>query len=418
MARGIAALGVVLSLSSISAAGFDDQPEDWSSYIYAADGDVIFDDELAAFVAANLGEERPGALLFAFTQCHGGGMLDDLADRLEGRADVALFSASAHHESAWVATADTSAACLKACGLKEPRSYYVEALARALAEDRVSGLTLAELGELAARLDAAAAGGAATRPDLCSGEERVTEPEHPQMVFVGGGEALRLGRASSGEPLHAEELHAVLFVGEAAEVWARTDLERIHSELMACVFRPENMYVLAGNGPDPAGDPSGEVASPLAWPTFVDRPATREALFDVLGALLPTVGARGQLVFWSTGHGEHERRISWEHAVPLEGELPMTGSLGAEDPQLADDTRYELYAVAGEAGEEIGILLSSSDFDAFLYLYDSERQVIATDDDSGGGTDAYLRVVLPADGVYYVLANAFRPDGEGDYRLE
>ncbi|UCF10054.1 MAG: PPC domain-containing protein, partial [Candidatus Bipolaricaulota bacterium] len=123
-------------------------------------------------------------------------------------------------------------------------------------------------------------------------------------------------------------------------------------------------------------------------------------------------------VFWSTGHGEHERRISWEHAVPLEGDLPMTGSLGAEDPRLADDTRYELYAVAGDAGEEIGILLSSSDFDAFLYLYDSERQIIATDDDSGGGADAYLRVVLPADGVYYVLANAFRPDGEGDYRLE
>ena len=59
----------------------------------------------------------------------------------------------------------------------------------------------------------------------------------------------------------------------------------------------------------------------------------------------------------------------------------------------------------------------SSDFDAFLYLYDSNGQQLALDDDSGGDLDSRISQDLDA-GVYAIGANsAFTTTDLGSYSL-
>jgi hypothetical protein len=401
---------------AVSAAGMELQPEGWNSFIACADGTVVYDDELATAVRRGLSDRPFGGLVFVFTQCFGGGMLDDLLRELDGLGDVAVLSASSHEESAWYAAIDTSIGCLKACGMKEPLSYYVEALASALESARGGRLTLAEMAIHAELHDAAAEGGAATRPTLCGGEDRVTEPEDPQAAFLGNGASIRLGMDGTGSPLSADAVHALLFVGEAYESWAPRDLERMYDALLSFGIPAEQMTVLAG-----AGEASGiseEGLAALAWPAYVERSATRDGLFSALEETLRALQPGDQLLFWTTGHGDRERQPPWSEALPLHAGVPATGALTSEDLLLSDDTRYDLYRFEGEAGDRIHIVMTSAAFDTYLYLYDSQRQVVDRDDDSGGGTDAVLELELPETGAYYVLANAFDPDEGGAYRLE
>jgi hypothetical protein len=96
----------------------------------------------------------------------------------------------------------------------------------------------------------------------------------------------------------------------------------------------------------------------------------------------------------------------------------MTGTLSAGDLLLADDTRYDLFRFEAAAGERLAALMASPNFDAYLYLYDAQRQIVASDDDGGGGTDAYLEVEVPAGGTYYLMANAYDVEDVGGYRLQ
>jgi len=418
LTTGLTILGIAVWVPAIGGVCLEEQPEDWSSYIYCADDTVVRDDELATAVSTHAAEHPFGSLVFVFTQCFSGGMLDDLAEQLDGAGDIALFASSSHDESAWFAGVDTAAGCLKACGLKRPISYYVEALAGALEEALRGDLTLAEVGVLAEQRDAAAPGGAATLPAVCVGDDRVTEPERPQTAFLGGGAALRLGAAMDGTPLPTEDRYAVLFVGEAVGLWALQDLERFHGVLAAYGFPPSQVFVLAGSGPDVDVATDDGSVEPLDWPPYVDGPATREGLFAALESVFRELGPDGQLVFWTTGHGDHERLIPWSEAMVIDADGPVVGALSTDDLLLSDDTLYDLYRFDGAEGERMGVLMASSEFDTYLHLYDQEHQLIASDDDSGGGTDAYLELELPETGTYFVMANAFNVDEGGGYRLD
>src|SRR5690606_28977045 len=61
------------------------------------------------------------------------------------------------------------------------------------------------------------------------------------------------------------------------------------------------------------------------------------------------------------------------------------------------------------------IRLQSEDFDAYLQLLNEDREVLAKDDDSGGGTDALLRYTFPYTGPYWVVASTVF--GSGAYSL-
>lgn len=74
--------------------------------------------------------------------------------------------------------------------------------------------------------------------------------------------------------------------------------------------------------------------------------------------------------------------------------------------QYIDQTFADMYQMTLAADGTIDLRLNSNDFDAYLVLQDAKGNVVATDDDSGGGTNARITQSLPA-GTYYVYAKPF-----------
>ena len=389
------------------------QPGDRTSYLILADGGRVYDDELAARVAELVAAGTPEGLVFVFTQCSSGGMLDELAASLPGEVNAALLSAARYDESAWMAASWDPPGCLRGCGLSRPESYYAWALARLIGQ----GHTLGEVAETVEELDPAAPGGPATDPAICPGESLVDPPEHPQSAFLGQGKLLRLGVALSSRPIPPSALAAVLVVGDADTIAMWNDLDRFYNLLLSYGFTPEGVMVLAGEGAGSRvelSDPEGKV---FVVPDYVDAPSTRTEVFSALELALARARPGGQFVFWCTGHGDEERRLPWAEAVPLTTGAEVRGRLDSTDDTLLDGSLYDLFSFLGQEGMRISISLSSREFDAYLWLYDAERQVVATDDDSGAGTDAYISLTLPASGMYYVVVNTYSEGESGGYLL-
>jgi len=397
---------------------FLDQPDDLTSYIYCADDEVVYDDEFATWFAPLLPDEAGPArdLVIVFTQCHGGGMLDELAEIPEVGARIALLSAASHAESAWSASPFDTPGCLRGCGLKRAESYYVAAMADALAVAGEDAPTMVELARWLEANDEAAPGGAATDPSICPGADLVTEAEHPQSLFRNGGGNIQLGKDRQGNAVPVDARWAILFVGDAYEVWAPNDLERIYTVLLVNGFRDENILVLAGV--EPGMELAESLDEPLVdFPFYVDGPATRSELRAALSEVADgMLGRSSQFVFWSTGHGSQEDRLPWSSAPTLTAGETIQGTLSMNDPRLSDETSVDLYRFSGHEGMSVQLSLRSDAFDTYLFLYDSERQVIESSDDEGGGTDSWMSVVLPEDGWYYVVANSYEP-ASGPYTL-
>lgn len=86
----------------------------------------------------------------------------------------------------------------------------------------------------------------------------------------------------------------------------------------------------------------------------------------------------------------------------------IKGVLDGADPVSTDDYRYEDHLVTARAGQRLEAILRSSDFDAYLAIYDEaglDGNPLATDDDGlGEGTDSRLRFTPTEDGRYVLRA--------------
>jgi hypothetical protein len=78
---------------------------------------------------------------------------------------------------------------------------------------------------------------------------------------------------------------------------------------------------------------------------------------------------------------------------------------------------YHAWTFEGRRGQRVTFDMSSPEFDAWLAVRDAEGYLIGSDDDSGEGTDARVRAILPRDGRYTVIATAFSESGRGFYTL-
>jgi hypothetical protein len=81
----------------------------------------------------------------------------------------------------------------------------------------------------------------------------------------------------------------------------------------------------------------------------------------------------------------------------------ISGTLAFTACQYTDATFADVYQMTLAAPAAIDLSLDSSDFDACLIVLDAKGNLVAQDDDSGGGTNARIRQNLPA-GNYYVYA--------------
>jgi hypothetical protein len=90
-------------------------------------------------------------------------------------------------------------------------------------------------------------------------------------------------------------------------------------------------------------------------------------------------------------------------------------SAGTVEGTLSGETAtYELVA---EEGDEFFIFVNSPDFDTYIEVMDSNDQSVATDDDSGTGSNSALLFVAPESATYTVNVRAYDGDATGAYAL-
>ncbi|HEX8294193.1 MAG TPA: pre-peptidase C-terminal domain-containing protein, partial [Pyrinomonadaceae bacterium] len=145
-------------------------------------------------------------------------------------------------------------------------------------------------------------------------------------------------------------------------------------------------------------------------------------------AALPAAQRAGKSPSKAAAKMSHEQRAALAACVETPVTLPATvnSSLTADDCDLGDGTRYDVYSFSAVAGQQVSFTLTSADFDAYLFVgYDDGQDVVilGEDDNGGGGSNARVPsgsglATLPYTGIYYVFPNAFEPtDTFGDYTL-
>ncbi|HEX2207393.1 MAG TPA: PPC domain-containing protein [Longimicrobium sp.] len=105
---------------------------------------------------------------------------------------------------------------------------------------------------------------------------------------------------------------------------------------------------------------------------------------------------------------------------PIRVGQSVTGSIGAGDPRVFGRGAFRVYRFEGMAGQRLVATMESTDFDTYLTVgrvVGPLMDQIRTDDDGGEDTNSRMRVTLPENGTYYVVAQAFSEDGAGAFTL-
>ncbi len=95
----------------------------------------------------------------------------------------------------------------------------------------------------------------------------------------------------------------------------------------------------------------------------------------------------------------------------------VTGRLSRGDARLNDGSVYQAWTFYGSQGDMVTIDVMSDAFDAFCILQGPAGNEIARDDDSGDGLNARVSVALPVSGQYRIIANTYRKNQFGAYRV-
>ncbi|HEX8392911.1 MAG TPA: DUF4344 domain-containing metallopeptidase [Longimicrobium sp.] len=106
--------------------------------------------------------------------------------------------------------------------------------------------------------------------------------------------------------------------------------------------------------------------------------------------------------------------------TPIRAGQSVQGRLASGDPALSDRSYYDLFTYQGTPGEQIEVVMTSSDFDTYLGGGEDEASAVRgadTDDDGGGGTNSALRVTVGSNGRYVIRANSLQGNVTGAYTL-
>jgi hypothetical protein len=112
-----------------------------------------------------------------------------------------------------------------------------------------------------------------------------------------------------------------------------------------------------------------------------------------------------------------EEEFAGEDPEPVAGALD--GELTDDDPRIPDDdSPYDAYPVELAAGWQIDVQMTSTDFDAYLWLVGPDGSALVQDDDGGEGTNARFTHAVTATGTHVIRANSSGGAGRGTYHLE
>ena len=117
-----------------------------------------------------------------------------------------------------------------------------------------------------------------------------------------------------------------------------------------------------------------------------------------------------------TANGSGLATLTLNSAATSSGGGPLT--MGQTENGMIRPGRIHRWEFTGETGQVINLSMTSTDFDTFLELRDSQDEILAENDDSNGTTDATIDLfALPADGTYSVIARGLSETDAGDYNL-
>lgn len=106
-----------------------------------------------------------------------------------------------------------------------------------------------------------------------------------------------------------------------------------------------------------------------------------------------------------------------EPADALDPEAEVTGTLSDQDASLPDESRADVWTLAGEPGQTLIVELVSESFDALLIRVPPERDRYQMDDDSAGNCNSRMYVTFEGSEPHLIVATSLAADGRGGYTL-
>lgn len=93
-----------------------------------------------------------------------------------------------------------------------------------------------------------------------------------------------------------------------------------------------------------------------------------------------------------------------------------SGSLSSNDCKLSDGSYYQKWDLTLTSSTTVQIDLTSTVFDAYLFLFDANGVFLTQDDDGGGGSNSRITRTLPA-GRYRIYVNTFNAGEVGNFTI-
>ncbi len=148
--------------------------------------------------------------------------------------------------------------------------------------------------------------------------------------------------------------------------------------------------------------------------SWLSRPLSQTGTYTVVARPLNSDGCAGDYVVlgWLGQPG----RSDPNRAAAAQG----THATFAYRSSIREFGERQQWTFAGEAGDELILYLPrnvGSRLDPFIELLAPDGQLLARDDDSGGGLNSFLQGVLPQSGTYTVTVQSAREDCGGEYLL-
>lgn len=113
-------------------------------------------------------------------------------------------------------------------------------------------------------------------------------------------------------------------------------------------------------------------------------------------------------------------RESGAPPMPIAPGETLEGRLSDTDTEAADGSYREEWTFRGDAGDTFIITQRSEEFDSLLRvgrMVGGEWELMESDDDGGGDSDAELTIILPESGEYRIRAGSYDDDETGAYTL-
>ena len=296
-----------LLILSISLAEYKKQPAGWSSSIWVNSGGAVYDWQLANMIKMHIAKPGYANMLFFFTQCYGGGMIDDLRNKLSRpRGDVAFMSAARHDKSSWVTGATIpEGGYYWNLGFRFTVGVHAKELYEEMARTGADAQTAKEIAKNAEDQNAS------------TGWQWENMRDTPQYTSLKKGGKVKIGQTSRGKKVKSH--HALLFMGKPDKEGYWNDLEHTRNALVTQGFTDNDMTILAGDG---ATRWNGTPA-----PEYVDGKGTKKDLFDAIEEIGKKMNKNEQFIFWVSDHGNRDRTLVYlDKAIkdPVKQKVPSS----------------------------------------------------------------------------------------------